>query len=76
MEKSDFHEIDTGNFRTSTTRVPRPMIEIEKVEMLSHAAGRKGGEEYLREIWTKVLFWTGSLSGYIIGIVSLIRDLK
>lgn len=54
------------------TNLPKPKVEIDMVEQLAFQAGQKGGEEYLKSIWLRVLFWTGSIAGYIIGILSLI----
>lgn len=57
------------------TNLPKPMVEIDKIEALAFAGGQKGGEQYLRSIWIKVLFWAGSIAGYIIGILSLIVNI-
>ena len=58
--------------KPSQANIPPIMVEVERVEALAFAGGQKGGEEYLRSIWLKVLLWTGSIAGYVIGILSLI----
>ena len=67
-EGYDPNKPDQGN-------LPKPMVEIEKIEQLAFAGGQKGGEHYLRTIWIRVLFWSGSIAGYVIGILSLIVNI-
>ncbi len=53
--------------------LPKPMVEIDRVEQLAFMAGQKGAYEFMKEYWTRFLFYTGSIAGYIFGLISLIK---
>ena len=57
------------------SKLPKPMVEIDRIDEMAFAGGMKGGEQYLRSIWIRVLFWSGSIGGYLIGILSMIVNI-